>query len=382
MRHMKSSPPIIPVTILTGFLGSGKTTVLNHLLRQPDLAGTAVIVNEFGEIGIDHLLIESVDERFALLDNGCVCCTIRGDLVATLMEIETRSGTSDLGQLRRVVLETTGLADPAPILHTLMIDPELARRFRIDGVVVTADAVNGSSSMDRHPEAVKQAAVADRILLTKTDLADQRAIAEVMDRLRTLNPTAHIVVVCDGMAAPRDVLGAGDFDGATRPGDFAVRLREAVERAQSMEGRTCGDPGCDRDHHHHPGSRHDDRIRTFAIVVDEPIAWSALSQWLAYFAMIKGENLLRFKGLVAVAESPDRPVVVQGVQNVVHRPQTLDAWPDDDRRTRLVFIVRDLDRALIERTLRKFSGVSFGPAARPTVGGAYQAASAIASAAT
>lgn len=332
---------MIPVTILTGFLGSGKTTVLNHLLRQPGMEGAAVIVNEFGAVGLDHLLIASPDEQFALLDNGCVCCTVRGDLIETLKDLAGRVASGALPPVSRVLLETTGLADPAPILHTLMIEPELATQFRIGGVVTTVDAVNGLATLDRHPEAVKQVAVADRLLLTKTDLAAPDALAR---RLHDLSPTVERIVVRHGAVDAAALLHVAPI--GSRPDNVLAWL---------------GDHGaCDHDHSHD----HHHGIQSYSFVIDQPVEWSALARWFEYVTALKGEDLLRMKGLVNVVGS-DRPLVVHGVQHVIHPPVRLDAWPSDDRRTRLVFIVRDIPRAAIERTLAKFACIDAGGSNRP-----------------
>ncbi|BCH23236.1 CobW family GTP-binding protein [Mesorhizobium sp. L-8-3] len=350
----------IPVTILTGFLGSGKTTVLNRLLRLPELDGAVVIVNEFGEVGLDHLLIEASEEQFALLDNGCVCCTVRGDLVATLAELDRRGRDGALPRFTRVLVETTGLADPAPILHTLMAEPELASRYRIGGVVATVDAVNGSATLERHPEAAKQVAVADRLLVTKTDLVAGDVLARLEQKLAALAPTAERLIVSHGDVAAADVLDIVAFDA----GDARVLswLDAAGARAADHDGHDhhgCG-PGCT----HHDHARHHG-ISSCSFVIDEPVEWAAFARWLDYVAALRGEDLLRMKGLVHVAEDPERPLVLHGVQHVFHPPVRLDAWPSADRRTRLVFIVRDIPREVIERTLAKFAAIDAGRIGSP-----------------
>jgi G3E family GTPase len=348
----------IPVTVLTGFLGSGKTTVLNRLLRRPGMAGAAVIVNEFGEVGLDHLLIEASEEQFTLLDNGCICCTVRGDLVATLKELARRGGGRSLD---RIVIETTGLADPAPILHTLMAEPDLARTFRVGGVVTTVDAVNGLTTLDRHAEAAKQVAVADRLLITKTDLADRETVSALEARLRELAPMAERLVASHGDVAG-EVLAPPAFDPANAPERAAAFLqRAAVEdhNGNHVCGPDCGHDHAHGDHHHgHTHSAHHG-IHSYSFVIDQPVEWSAFALWLDYIAALKGEDLLRLKGLVCRADDPARPMVLHGVQHVFHPPVRLDAWPSADRRTRLVFIVRGIPRETIERTLVKFAGVKF-----------------------
>ncbi|MEZ2332045.1 GTP-binding protein [Mesorhizobium sp. RCC_202] len=348
----------IPVTILTGFLGSGKTTVLNRLLRQPSLAGAAVIVNEFGAVGLDHLLIEASEEQFTLLDNGCVCCTVRGDLVATLKELDRRSRAGE-APLSRVIIETTGLADPAPILHTLMAETELMARFRIGGVVTTVDAVNGEATLGRHPEAAKQVAVADRLLITKTDLVSDDALGELQRRLEHLAPAVEHAIARNG-EVDLDLLASLPVDAASDVARIATRL-EAVAHGHHHCGPDCHDHAHHHDTHGHHG------IQSFSFVIDKPVEWSAFARWLDYVAALKGEDLLRFKGLVRVADEPERPLVLHGVQHVFHPPARLDRWPSADRRTRLVFIVRDIERETIARTLVKFAAIDAASIASPAL---------------
>ncbi len=358
-----SAPDLIPVTLLTGFLGSGKTTVLNRLLKRPGMDGAVVIVNEFGEVGLDHLFIESSEERFALLDNGCVCCTVRGDLVETLKDIDRRSAAGAIPPVRQVLIETTGLADPAPVLHTLMAEPELSTRFRVGSVVTTVDAVNGPATLERHPEAAKQVAVADRLLVTKTDLAATTDVAQLESHLRALSPAAEIIVADHGEIGVSAVLDAGLTNDA-RAAELSAALDRAAHAAH-VHGEGCG-PDCGHDHHHGHASDHVHHhgIQSYSFVIDRPVEWSAFAQWLDYIAALKGEDLLRMKGIVNVAGEPERPLVVHGVQHVLHPPVRLDAWPSADRRTRLVFIVRGIPRATIERTLIRFAAIdaaSFAP---------------------
>ena len=335
---------LIPVTLLTGFLGSGKTTVLNHVLKQPDMAATAVIINEFGEIGLDHLLVERSSEDVVLLNSGCLCCTVRGDIVDTLTNLFVDRVKGKVPYFTRVAIETTGLADPAPILHTLMTDPIVAARYMLDGVVTTVDAVNGAGTLDKQPEAVKQAAVADRLLLTKTDLADVVARQEIEARLEALNPSATIVPVAQGVVDPARLFNIGFYDPANKSVDVRRWLRdEAFESGHAHHG------------HEQPDvNRHDDRIRAFCITRERPISWAALSAWLDGLATMRGEDLLRLKAIVALSDRPDQPVVLHGVQHLFHPPVLLPEWPSEDRRTRMVFITRDLPREAIEATLAAF----------------------------
>lgn len=326
---------MVPVTILTGFLGSGKTTLLNRLLQHPGMAGAAVIINEFGEIGLDHLLVEPISDGIVLLTTGCLCCTMRGDLVDAF---ERLLRDLDNGRIafRRVVVETTGLADPAPVLHTTMLHPYLVLRFCLDGVVTVVDAVNGSATLDAHAEAVKQIAVADRIVLAKTDLldtAERRAAGDrLMTRLRALNPAAPVLDAAAGEATPARLLDCGLYNPASKIPD--------VKRWLAEEAYAAPDHG--HSHGHDP-NRHDDHIRAFSLATDAAIPASAFDMFLGLLRSYHGPNLLRLKGVVRIAETPETPIVVHGVQHLFHPTAQLERWPDDDRRTRIVFIVRDLD---------------------------------------
>jgi G3E family GTPase len=342
----------IPVTLLTGFLGSGKTTVLNHVLKAPGMAASAVVVNEFGAIGLDHLLVEPGREDIVLLNSGCLCCTVRGDIAETLGRLGRLVDSGRVPRFERVVIETTGLADPAPILHTLMTDSAIVGRYGIDGVVTTVDAASGAATLERQPEAVKQAAVADRLLLTKEDLAPPGAAASLAAHLVRLNPGAPIRRVAHGAIDPAALFGLGLFDPETKSPDVRRWLNEAGFEAHDHAQRPDGFSDV---------NRHDSRIASFCIVRERPLAWAALSAWLDALSVMRGEDLLRLKGIAALVESPDRPVVLHGVQHIFHPPVRLPRWPSADRRTRLVFITRDLDRAAIERTLSAFEeGVPSG----------------------
>lgn len=331
----------LPMTVITGFLGSGKTTLLNRLLKDPAMAGAAVIINEFGEVGIDHLLVETADEGIVEMSSGCLCCTIRGDLIDTLVGLLGRRDDGRVKPFDRVVIETTGLADPAPVLHTVMNHPYLVERFRLDGVVTLIDAVNGMATLDNHAEAVKQAAVADRLVLTKTDLLDAPPAA-LTDRLRALNPGAQILDASRGEATAAALLDCGLYNPATKSADVARWLAQ-----EAYEG--------EHNHHHHDVNRHDARISAFCIVHDAPISIDAFNLFMELLRANYGENLLRVKGIVCLAEEPDRPVVIHGVQHVFHPPARLEQWPDDDRRTRIVFITRDIPQSHLEALLKAFT---------------------------
>jgi len=337
----------IPVTIITGFLGAGKTTLLNRLLKDPALADTIVIVNEFGEIGLDHLFIETQDDNMILMASGCLCCTIRGDLISTLEDLIKKYDTGALKAFKRVIIETTGLADPAPILQSLIGHPMILVRYTLDGVITLIDAVNGSSTLDHHPEAVKQAAIADRIVLTKTDL--QQDTESIRVRLKKLNPAAFVIDAQSSKADASHLIGTGAFDLSKKIPDVTAWL--ASEAYEDHDHHHDHDhPHHEHDHaHHHDINRHDDHIRAFCLTTHEAIPVAAFEMFLTFLQSAHGPNLLRMKGIVKIAEHPDRPVIHHGVQHVFHPPVKLSHWPDDDHHTKLVFITKDLDESFVSR---------------------------------
>ena len=338
----ESSPETtVQVSLLTGFLGSGKTTLINALLKHDDMSETAVLVNEFGEIGLDHILVEKIDEETVLLNAGCLCCSVRGDLVRALRELYIKRAKGDIPPVRRVLIETTGLADPAPIIHTLMTDPIISNRFALDGIVTTVDAVHAAGQLDTQPESVKQAAVADRIVVTKPDLAADDALSDLEDRLRRINPGAPIHRAVMGALHPDALFDAGLYDPRTKSLDVQRWLRE-----EAYAGH---------DHHHHDVNRHDDRIRAHCLVLDTPFRWEIFVTWIQTLIAINGEDLLRIKGIVNI-EDQDGPIAVHGVQHLFHDPVRLPDWPDDDRRSRIVFITRGIDREVIEKPLARLLG--------------------------
>lgn len=345
-----TTDPRIPVTVLTGFLGSGKTTVLQQLMQRPEWRGTAVVINELGETGLDHLLVQHVAPHVRLLKSGCLCCSVREDLTQTLTDLLARRRRHEL-HFDRVVVETTGLADPLPVMHTLTTHTSLVREFRLAGVVTVVDAFNGFATLDQHEEARRQVAVADALLLSKCDLAQPLEREQLVQRLARLNPSAPQHRAKHGALRSEHLLYLENLDNpfvsqlasdTPAPGAAGWLLKAAGSRTGSRL--------------HRAPRRHASDIQTLCLTVDEPFEDEPFRHWLTLLTALRGERLLRFKGLIRIAERPEQPLVVHAAQHLVHPPTTLPAWPDADRRSRLVFITQGMEPQVIERTLHKFTG--------------------------
>ncbi|PDT06128.1 GTP-binding protein [Rhizobium chutanense] len=367
----------IPVTILTGFLGAGKSTLLNRILKDPAMKDAAVIINEFGDVGIDHLLVESSGDSIIELSDGCLCCTVRGELVDTLANLMDAVQTGRVKPVKRVVIETTGLADPAPVMQAIMGNPVIAMNFELDGVVTVVDAVNGLQTLDNHEEARKQAAVADRLIVSKKSMAD--AGTDTLEkRLRALNPRAAMMDADSTDAGSAAVLVNGLYDPTTKIADVGRWLQDEDAHEAHHHHHHDDDRDGNHDHHgqdhghhhhhHHPHhghahqdahdvNRHDASIRSFSIVEEKPIEPMALDMFIDLLRSAHGEKLLRMKAIVSVSDRPDRPLVLHGVQSIFHPPVRLPAWPDpQDRRTRMVLITRDLPEAFVKDLFDAFLG--------------------------
>ncbi|MBV2184547.1 MAG: GTP-binding protein [Rhizobium sp.] len=368
----------IPVSIVTGFLGAGKSTLLNRILKDPAMHDAAVIINEFGEVGIDHMLVESSNDSVIELADGCLCCTVRGELVDTLAELIDGMQTGKIKPLSRIVIETTGLADPAPVMQSVMGHPAIAQHFDLDGVITVVDVVHGLSTLDTYPEAVRQVAVADRLILTKAGLAGPGDRTALVERLRMLNPRAELTNGDMPEAGSAAILANGLYDPTSKipdvdrwlkdeehtggHGDHGHHAHDHIhEPGHDGACAQCAADGHDHGHahhhDHHHGHRHDDGIRSYSIVHDQPIDPAALEMFIDILRSSQGDKLLRMKAVVALTDRPDRPLVLHGVQSIFHPPVRLAAWPDPtDRRTRLVLITRDLDESYVRELFDAFTG--------------------------
>lgn len=330
----------IPVHIVTGSLGSGKTTLLRHLLQDPALADTAVVINEFGEIGLDHALVRQVADDVVLLASGCLCCSVRDDLVSTLARLAELAKAGEMPAFARLAVETTGLANPVPIAEAVLSDRRLARDYGLGAIVTTVDALLGVHSVQSDEVAAAQAAVADRIVISKTDLVTRQAVASLRDALVALNPSAQVIESRPDRMPPGSVLFA------PLPAAQAARVPQTLPR--SRPGRAA--------------ATHDASIATFTVQFDEPVDWAAFVEWIDLLLAARGEDMLRIKGLLAV-QGERRPTVVQAVRHVVFPPERLDAWPERPGRSHLTFIVRHVSRTAVERSLSTVLGVTALPPA-------------------
>ncbi len=342
--------PRVPVTLLTGFLGAGKTTVLNAVLADDTTERVAVIMNEFGDVGLDHDLIEESTEEIVLMQSGCLCCTVRGDLSKTVTGLFIKKWDGDI-DFDRIVIETTGLAEPAPIAQTLLVDPMLARNTRLDGIVTVADAANGTATLDSQFEAVSQAAMADLIILSKTDLVTPDKLAAFEDRLLGLNPGVRIKHAIRGENVAKDMWGLSAMRPAAKPNDVLSwtlgETKPTEDGASDPFGNLSGfgasaTPAA-------PLPVHDARIGSASIVLDEPLSEETFDLWLDTLVGLRGPDILRVKGIVFL-EGIDKPFVFHGVQHVFDPPVQLAEWPSDDRQSRIVVIARDLTRPELQHS--------------------------------
>jgi G3E family GTPase len=318
----------IPVTVLTGFLGAGKTTLLKRFLASPAGSGTAVIINEFGAVGIDDQLVRAAAEETVLLGNGCLCCVARSDLQLALRRLFAERAHGQVPFFRQAVIETSGLADPGPLLQTFATDRALGGEFAVEVVVAVVDAATGPATLEWSAEARKQVILADRLVVTKTDLVDAAAVTGLMARLDALNPRAQIHTAVDGALDPHWLTEA-----PVVPAGAAAR-RGFVAEAQ-----------------------HSDGIVSFVVTENAPLSWAPFAQAMEALVALRGPDLLRVKGLLNVAGCRG-PVVVQFVQHLAHPPVELDAWPDADRSSRLVFITRDIGEAAVKNLFRALSALA------------------------
>lgn len=330
-------PRLTPINLLTGFLGSGKTTLLSRLLADPALGDAAVLINEFGEVGLDHHLVERIDDTMVLLQSGCLCCTVRGELADAIKDLHSKRERGLVPPFRRIVVESTGLADPFPVLSTIKADPVLRHHFRPGNVITTVDAVNGLTQLETYVESNRQAAVADRLVVTKSDLTDAGSVAALSDKLRTINPDAPLM-----LAAEPDLDLAALID--ERPTLRASGL-------QSASGFYCDAPAMLTTA---DGAAHASAVTSFVMTVERAVDWTAFGLWLTMLLNRHGERVLRVKGILNIA-GEDRPVAIHGVQHLVHTPVHMERWPDEDRRSRIVFIVDGLDADLLKRSFEAFA---------------------------
>jgi len=345
---MPQFPSNIPVSVITGFLGSGKTTLLSALLKQEIMKNTAVIINEFGEVGLDHSFIETTDESIVELQNGCICCTIQEDLKSTLLDLIKKLERNSIPYFNRVVIETTGLADPVPIIHTLMTSLDLNRVYSIDGIITLVDSVNAEDTYNNHEEAVKQTALADKIILSKTDLTKKLIINSIKNRIRKINPKANIIESNKNNIPLTELLNLNDYDPLNKSWDAKKWL--AIEKYNETEQNHFHDDHHDHGHNHehnHNINRHGDNIESFSLVTNQRISKTTFNFFIELLSSQMGSKLLRIKGILNI-KGEDGPAIIHGVQHIFHPVEWLEKWPDQDHSTRLVFITRDIKKSYIE----------------------------------
>lgn len=352
MTSARDIPRCIPVDLLTGFLGSGKTTLLQHLLEDPGFGHTAVLINEFGEVALDHLLLDRIDENVVLLNSGCICCTVRGELAEALLHLNTRQANGEIPPFDRIVIETTGLADPYPALSTLRAHPVLVNHFELDKVLTTVDAVNAGGQLQSRLEAIRQVSAADLIVITKTDLVALNSVAALTAQLLDINPSARVIDADEVASALRET-------GTLRAAPLGTRASFIVSEQEVAEA----DEHTRHTHHHHhavAGST----VTSLSLVMEDRLDWTAFGIWLTMLLNRHGDKIFRVKGILNI-DGEDRPVAIHGVQRLVHPPVHMNAWSDANRQSRLVFIMSDLDPEIVRRSLAAFNDLA-GSLATPS----------------
>jgi G3E family GTPase len=331
----------LPIHLITGFLGSGKTTLLNQLVHQPGMQKTVVIVNEFGEISVDHLLVKATTEDMMVLEGGCVCCSVRFDLLNTLEDLFRKQARQEMNDFEQILIETTGLADPAPILRTLINDPFIVAHYRLEAVITTVDVLNCLQQLDEFDESVKQVALANHLILTKIDLIDEEKLENLKQRLRRLNPTAliHQVNLNQQSIEAATLFNTAHYNLQTQQIDVEQWLKADIYHKNQEDTERIA-----------TSHKHDAYIKTFCIEHEEPLHWLTLERWIQQLTHLRGNDLLRVKGIAYTYET-DLPVVIQGVQHIFQPPSTLDAWPTDERRSQIVFITRNIEKNVVEQVL-------------------------------
>ena len=342
---MSSFPKNISITVLTGFLGSGKTTILTALIKQKQMANAAIIINEFGEVGLDHDLIETTDENVIELQNGCICCTIQGDLKTTLLNLLKKMEKGIISLFNHVIIETTGLADPVPIIHTLMTSLDLQRIYSLDGVITVVASVNGDTTYNAHEEAIKQTAFSDVIILSKADIADKKTINSLIKRIRNINPKVDVIKSNKKSLPVAKLLGLNDYNPHNK--DWNVKKWLEIEKNKSSNHQEHQH----HDHHEHDVNRHGDNIETFAMVNSIPVSMTSVNFFLELLMCQMGEDILRIKGILNI-RGKNYPAVIHGVQHIFHPLEWLEKWPSNDRKSRLVFITKNINKNTIDELFK------------------------------